>query len=614
MSDVRHGVTCGHPSLLSVSAYAWRVIAVGIVTTGLVASSLFSAPSPASADAAGEQVWETGTIRHVSDGDTVAVDVTWAANPGFIAPPAGAGRTYCSDRIDPDGTMPDDGKLDDCRVRMIGIQAPETASHSPTPYEQCKASAATDTLKRLLPKGTPVQLRSLSSTSADPDHSGGRLTRAVYYQDRSGQWVDAARAVFQRGEAMWFPFNGGDAESAHNLEYRRLVDAAAAARVGLWSDSYCGPSGPASVRTWAVTNPIGSDSGNEYAVLLNEGAAPLDVSGWTVRDTSLIWMSFPPGTVIPPGDFVRVWSGRGTPRTPTHRDHYFGGGAMMFSNWDPSAGYFFGDAVYVYDTQPGYAYGNLRSWFHYPCDGASCADPLRGRITFGEIMYDPPGADTAAAEYVDIRNVSAAPAHLGGYAFGRQGGQFPFPPGTVIPAGGTLRVSIGTGQDTASTVHLGRSSRLLANSGDLLTIENLNHASVDCRAWGGFTCAGHHVTGSSAATQATPSPAPEQRATTVATKPGAPVSVSATSRKRRLTVSWSAPESDGGAAVTKYRVKVYKKKGKRLKRKARCYARNGALSCRTKKLKRRKTYVVRVQARNRQGYGPAAPSLSVRVR
>ncbi len=590
---------------------------MGSASVGLAASSLLGAAPTARADGL-EQVWETGTIRHVSDGDTVAVDVTWAENPGFIAPPDGGGRSYCTDRLDPDGSMPDDGTLDDCRVRMIGIQAPETADHSPTPFEQCKASAATATLEELLPRGTPVQLRSLSSTSVDREHAGGRLIRAVYYRDGSGQWVDVARAVFARGQAMWFPFNAEDAEKpeyAHNLEYRPQVDSAAASGLGLRSASYCGLSGPASVRTWAVTNPIGSDSGNEYAVLLNEGSAPLDVSGWTVRDTSLTWMSFPAGTVIAPGDFVRVWSGHGTSGTPTYRDHYFNGPGMIFSNWDPGAGYFYGDAVYVYDVQPGYAYGNLRSWFHYPCDGASCADPLRGRVTFGQIMYNPPGSDTAAAEYVDILNVSGGPVRLGGYALGRQGGQYPFPPGTVIPAGGTLRVSVGTGGDTPSTVHLGRTSSLLANSGDLLTIENLNHASVDCRAWGGFTCAGRHVTGSPAPTPATSTP-PVSTTTTsaAASKPGAPVAVSASSRKRRLTVSWAAPESDGGAAITKYRVKVYKKKGRKLKKRAKCFARNGALSCRTKKLKKKRTYYVRVQARNAKGYGTSAPLLRVRVR
>ena len=51
----------------------------------------------------------------------------------------------------------------------------------------------------------------------------------------------------------------------------------------------------------------------------------------------------------------------------------------MFANWDPAAGYFYGDGAYVYDAQPGYAYGNLRAWFTYPCDPAACGDPLVGQ-------------------------------------------------------------------------------------------------------------------------------------------------------------------------------------------------------------------------------------------
>ena len=361
--------------------------------------------------------------------------------------------------------------------------------------------------------GTPVQLRSISVHSVESDYSEGRLARSVYYQDATGAWVDAGRAVLAGGHAMWFPHSVADLEKpeyAHNLEYRRLVDDAAARGVGLWSANLCGPSAPAAVRTWVVSDPIGDDANNEYVVVLNDSDAALDVSGWTVRDSSLITFTLPVGTVIGPRDHIRIFTGSGAPGTPTARDFHFGGPSQMFANWDPAAGYFYGDGAYVYDAQPGYAYGNLRAWFAYPCDPAACADPLVGRVVIGAVQYDPPGTDTAAGEYVEFRNTTGAPVSLGGYAFGRQGAQYPFPPATVIPAGGTLRLTMGVGVDTADTLFLGRTASLLSNTGDHLMLVNLNHAPVDCRAWGAFSCAGMPVSGAltTPAMAAAPAPSP----------------------------------------------------------------------------------------------------------
>lgn len=592
-------------------------MAAALVAGGLLAG-VPRTTAPAAA-AAAEQTWEVGVVDHVSDGDTVAVDVTWASQAGRIAPPASTDpavpspRTFCDDRLDADGTMPDDGSLESCRVRLIGVQAPETPGASGSALEQCRASAATSVLAARLPPGTSVQLRSVSAATVDLGHSGGRLLRSVWARDAQGVWVDVARAVLGSGEAMWFPVSpdAGEAlELTHNLEYRRLVDAAAAARRGLWSPDHCGPSRPASLRSWVVSNPIGSDSAAEYAVLQNTGSLPLDVGGWTVRDTSMIWTRFPAGTVIPPGDHVRVWSGAGSPGSPTARDFHFGGDALMFANWDPSGDRFVGDGLYVFDVQPGYAYGNLRSWFHYPCDGPSCADPLVGRVVFGGIVYDPAGADTAAAERIQVRNVSAAAVRLDGYALTRQGGQFAFPPGTSIPAGGILEVSVGTGTDTPTRVHMGRASSLLANTGDLVAIENLNHASVDCRAWGAFSCAGRVVSGPLRTTPVTPTPTPS----VAGARPGAPRSVTVRSAYRRIRASWLAPAPSAAAPVTLYRVRVYRRVDGTLRLRAACYARPGTPTCRTVRLVKGLTYLVRVQARNAAGYGPPAPLVRIRVR
>ena len=613
--DATHRAVGGGPRR-GMSAATAAALVVGLLP--------LLAPGATAIEPQPETTWETGTISGIADGDTVSVDIDSAADPQFIAPADPSARSYCAERVNPDGTLPADGDLDRCRIRLIGIQAPEKAGAAGgSALEQCRASSATAALAGVLPRGTRVQLRSISVRSTEDDYSGGRLARTVYYEATPGTWVDAGRAVLGGGHAMWFPHSLGDTEKpeyAHNLEYRRLVDGAAAARRGLWSAGYCGTSAPASVRTWVVSDPIGDDAGNEFMVVQNDSAAPLDVSGWTVRDSSLTTFTFPAGTTIGARDHLRVLTGSGAPGTPTARDFHFNGPSQMFVNWDPSAGYFHGDAAYVYDAQPGYAYGNLRAWFHYPCDGASCADPLVGRIRFGAISYNPPGADTAAGEYVEVVNISPAPVSLGGYAFTRRGSQFPFPATTVLAPRATLRVSVGTGADDASTLHMGRTSSLLTNAGDLLALANLNHAPVDCRAWGGYSCAGKPVSGplqqpGEATIAFPPAPAPATAPGAAATRPAAPTSVTVKRSKRRLVVRWAAPEPNGSAAVRKYRAKVYRVKANgKLKYRAKCYAKASKLTCRTKKLTRRTTYVVTVQARNAKGYGPAAAPVTYRLK
>lgn len=591
-------------------------LAAALLAGGLTPATTVSA-SPAAPKAAArvipgqEQTWEVGVVRRVVDGDTVVVDITTAVAPGLIAPPlptrpgASAPQSFCSERSGPGGVMPADGRLDGCRVRLIGIQAPETpgaaGSNTRAHLEQCGATAAKQTLAQQLPVGTRVQLRSISPASVERQYSGGRLTRTVYYQDRSGRWVDAARAVFQRGQALWFPFHPLDPEKpeyAHNLEYRRLVDGAAAARQGLFWPNACGRSLPNALRIWVVSDPAGDDANREYAILLNTAAQPLDVSGWVVRDSSLTYATMPAGTVIAPGDYRRIWSGRGTAGTPTARDLYFNGLPQMFPNADPSGATFTGDSLYVFDKQANVATGNLRAWFHYPCDPRACTDPLVGRLRFGPVQYNPRGPDRAVTEYVIVQNAGPTTIRLGGYALVRRGTQFPFVPTATLAPGAALKVVVGAGVDAPGVTHLRRSAILLANKGDRVTLANLNGRTVDCRAWGSLTCRGLPVSG------------PLERPTT---RPAAPAAPSVSAAGRRLTVSWTTPVANGSPPPTAYRARIAKKVGASWRSLGSCTATAPTLSCQTKKLGKG-TYRVWVRARNVHGYGVSSASTTVRLR
>jgi hypothetical protein len=79
-------------------------------------------------------------------------------------------------------------------------------------------------------------------------------------------------------------------------------------------------------------------------------------------------------------------------------------------------------------------------------------------------------------------------------------------------------------------------------------------------------------------------------------------------------VRWSAPAPNGTKKVTKYRAKVYLSSGTTLKYRASCTAKSRTLACRTKKLRKGRTYIVRVQARNARGYGAFSAPVTVRVR
>lgn len=589
-----------------------------------------------------EQTWETGTITKVDDGDTVFVDVRTASQPAVIAP--AVGQTLCADRVDPvTGAMPSDATgpvLHDCRVRIIGIQTAERSGTEGSIAGQCSAHEAKVALTDILPIGTQVQLRSIRVTSAERQYQGGRMARSVYYEPSpgSGIWVDASRALLQAGLAMWMPLNVNDAEKpeyTHNLEYRQLADTAAAAGVGLFSGHLCAPTGTlaANLRMYVVSDPPGDDAGREYVVINNDSDTPVDLSGWTLRDSSFTYARFAPGVTIPARDYLRVYGGVGTPGVPTSHDYYFNSSGAMFANYTADAGYFFGDAAYLYapdTTLSALEYGDLRAWYHYPCQGSTCTDPAVGKLVFATIMYDPPGSDTAAGEYVDIANPTAAPIRLGGYQFRRQNTTLQFAPEAILAPGATMRISMGVGTDSPSTIYLGRTASLLTNTGDVLLLENVNSAAVDCRAWGTMSCPpGVPVSGTvpspTPSPSATVTPTPVQpipsaspvartvpRTTNAIVKPSAPRGVSASASKKRLQISWSAPVTSGTYALTKYRARAYLRSGGKLKWRATCYAKATKLTCKTKKLKKSKIYYVKVWAKNKKGYGTASAPVAVR--
>lgn len=111
-----------------------------LASSALLLTAIAGPAAPVTAiTAEAEQVWETGVVQRVSDGDTVQVTILTATNPEMFAP--ATGETYCRNRITAAGRIPEEG-LTGCSVRMVAIQAPETAGHGVGGLGQCGAEQA----------------------------------------------------------------------------------------------------------------------------------------------------------------------------------------------------------------------------------------------------------------------------------------------------------------------------------------------------------------------------------------------------------------------------------------------------------------------------------------
>lgn len=109
------------------------------------------------------------------------------------------------------------------------------------------------------------------------------------------------------------------------------------------------------------------------------------------------------------------------------------------------------------------------------------------------------------------------------------------PAGTTIPAGGHLRVLTGNGTDVPGKRAFTGAANFLDGPGDRVELAGLNRALVTCSAYGGVSCAGQ---------------AP-------ITNPTEPVGVTARTSANAVAVSWGAPVSRGGTAITGYTVTAF---------------------------------------------------------
>ena len=207
---------------------------------------------------------EVVTVASITDGDTLHVR-------------AGDGSVY--------------------EVRIIGTNSPES--------DECFSDEATRVLAVLAP---PDSRMGMTSDVSDLDRFG-RLLRYL--------WVGAMsinEETVRRGAAIsrTYPPDTAMAERFDNAQA-----AAREAGLGLWSPTACGPRAEAILGIVGVVfDAPGDDNQNlneEWIVIQNEGATPVDLTGWGIKDESASHrFSFPASFTLFAGESVTVRTGCGT--------------------------------------------------------------------------------------------------------------------------------------------------------------------------------------------------------------------------------------------------------------------------------------------------------------
>jgi endonuclease YncB( thermonuclease family) len=414
------------------------------LVSGVVLLSVFpvptaSAASPvtASPNLVFEPLRETGKVVRVSDGDTIQVDIKG------------------------------DGTTKPVPVRLTGINAMEIG--------ECSAAMATKRLRSYV-DGKTVRLRSADARS----NASGRLLRQVQVKDAEGRWFDVNHRMLRDGMALWFPLKP---ELTNVHPYHLAAEQARSAGRGIWKNDRCG-SGPNQGSTfgmWVKSDADGTDSKNlndEYVVLTNRNrSTDVRLDGWWLRDSSLFTYRFPRGTVLKAGQRITVRVGAGQDTTTVK---HMGRTKPLFDNADLRTG--LGDGAYLFDP-----HGDLRVSFVYPYVGSG-ADPLAGAVRIAEVVYDPPGADTAAGERVVLQNVGQRRVNLDAYQLRSWPYAHAFRPGTYLDPGERLTVVIGRGSGTRTDQYWGKTAPILNNGGDVVELASWDERRVACTAWGTARC------------------------------------------------------------------------------------------------------------------------------
>jgi hypothetical protein len=333
---------------------------------------------------------------------------------------------------------------------------------------ECHAVAAANRVEDLV-RASRNRVR-LSSQFPSTDHDG-RLIRWIAVR-RHGRWQDLGAVLMREGHTLWMD---NITDTAWNRRYNVLGQRAAQARRNLWNTASCGagPQQQLPIRVWVLSDPPGWDTPDgEWVKVQNRSATEtLRLGGWWVRDAMLRRFTFPAGTTVAPGATATVHVGSGSSRG---NEFFWGLRTTVFENAGDDRD--LGDGAYLFDPQ-----GDLRAWMLYPCRVA-CSDPYQGAL---DVIAQP-----RRPERVTMRNRSARPVDLYGYALAIRGSSFPFDASSVLAPGEAMTVYMqgDPHEDARGLRHLGVSGYTLPDAGGSVRVSAFNGVTLACDAWGYGTC------------------------------------------------------------------------------------------------------------------------------
>lgn len=386
------------------------------------------------------QAWETAVVQRVVDGDTIIVndEVTGAES----------------------------------RVRLLGFNAPE----KPTKRKpgNCGGLQAQETLTALLPEGSRVRLLASDRASTGKNARPQRVVLA--YNDKTGEFdQDIAWGMAERGWGVWFTV---PSEAAMSSLYRAAIEGAQQRRVGIWNPELCGaveqPEASLSMRISRGNGKVTDES----VIVRNTGGSTVDLTGWMLRAAGNAgWYTFPGGSVLTPGDYRVVHTGKGRDRRPTGHDVYRGRKKELYVDpgREPNL---VGNGTYLLDRA-----GNFRSWREYPCTERCDPDPGIGALQIQDLSLGKKrGKKRAQTQFIRLVNNAPTEMCLDGYRMQTQGLTYWFPANTCIAPGSTFTLHGGDRKSWSRATYLDRKKPMFYLSGSAQIVSDRDQVITE-RFW-----------------------------------------------------------------------------------------------------------------------------------
>jgi len=209
------------------------------------------------------------------------------------------------------------------------------------------------------------------------------------------------------------------------------------------------------------TNPNG-----EWINITNRSAESFNLHGYLIRNAAKDY-EFPTNSRIDPGERLRLYVGPGND-------------SRLTKHWGRSEGILGNDTdeveIVTFDEI-------VVAAFSWPCDPCGPTPPL----TIYDYEANPPGPDTPEDEWIEIRNSGSVPVDMRDWQLADNVNRLDFRTSRVLDPGEILRVVVGSGTDTTSTVYWGLSEQILF-SNDLIELRTPHRDLVSCVAWGDKVC------------------------------------------------------------------------------------------------------------------------------